>query len=86
MAKYVHFYYHFIDRPIEQRNPEDCGWTVVTLDGVTIHNFDITIIEWINDNVSGKWTWWEFDEYTDGGISIGFENKEDAMAFKLKWL
>lgn len=36
--------------------------------------------EWIKENISGKYYWDKND------CSIGFRNKQDLIAFKLRWL
>lgn len=46
------------------------------------------MIEWISENIKNDWKhWWEYPEpfSTPCGYSFGFKNKEDAMAFKLRW-
>lgn len=43
---------------------------------------------WTFDNIKGKWiVWQEYKDYfeLDDGHTFGFSNKEDAMAFKLRW-
>lgn len=52
----------------------------------------IEIEKWISINVSGNWTSYLFinlvrkgDRPKGSGYSYCFNNKEDAMAFKLRW-
>ncbi len=43
---------------------------------------------WILENIKGKWSrWLDYDEFFDlkNGYTFGFNNKKDAMAFKLRW-
>jgi len=44
--------------------------------------------DWAADNTKEKWiAWKEYKDYfeLDDGYMFGFSNKEDAMAFKLRW-
>jgi len=44
--------------------------------------------DWSADNTKEKWiAWKEYKDYfeLDDGYMFGFSNKEDAMAFKLRW-
>lgn len=44
--------------------------------------------DWISENIKEKYIMWkEYREYFkfDDGYTVGFSNKEDAMAFKLTW-
>ncbi len=47
------------------------------------------MIEWTSENIKDEWKhWWEYsDPFSNPcGYSFGFTNKENAMAFKLRWL
>lgn len=47
-------------------------------------SFTTDLREWLNENVKGQW--WHTGTSGYVGCSIIFENEEDAMAFKLRWL
>ena len=45
--------------------------------------------DWIADNIKEKWiVWREYKDYFElcDSYKFGFSNKEDATAFKLRWL
>ena len=42
------------------------------------------ILEWINDNLNGDWTYFSFS-VPDMRITYCFKLDEDIMAFKLDW-
>lgn len=47
------------------------------------------IMEWVSENIKNEWKhWWETSESFSNpcGYSFGFKDKEDAMAFKLRWM
>lgn len=56
---------------------DSCGWTRVELEDMTYDFNTGEIITWANSNCAGR-----FMNFAEDFI---FENKEDAVMFKLKW-
>lgn len=49
----------------------------------------INMAIWSNKNIKNEWKhWWQYTELFSEpcGYLFGFKNKEDAMAFKLRWI
>ena len=70
---------------IENWNPIKLNYIVDINMAVVPHPF----VEWCRHNCEGKWSWW-FEGASDWGVAekafISFDNKADALIFKLKFV
>lgn len=60
------------------------GYTIVKIYKSHPASYIIEHRDWINENIKGEWTVFKIDIPVPG-FGYGFKNKEDAMAFKLRW-
>lgn len=86
-------YYEYLCRDYPTCNTEHDNFTVIVKEelsafNVSFYSFQFTIAldatemfkiaKWCDENLK--------DNYLVGCIRSGFENKEDAMAFRLRWI
>ncbi len=65
--------------------PSDFGYSLVPIYGG--HSMTVELGQWIIDNIVDKWTYFAFGGHqTNLGVTYCFESKEDAVAFKLRFV
>ena len=63
------------------------GWHQVNLKGPFKREFELEVYNWVSTNVKDEWLW---SPYLGMGQALGlhfqFENKNEAMLFKMAWV
>ena len=67
-----------IDFSVMADNLVSCGWSIVDLPPFNSNYTKSTIVDWAYEHCQGSFEYF--------GVRYIFENKEDALLFRLKWL
>ena len=66
------------------KNPGDFGYNIVPIYQCSrLSSQHIANIDWIEENLTDKWSWFQFGGYPIPGISYCFKSKQDAGIFLL---